>query len=314
MIARLRPREPGRAGVRLRPGAARRPRLLAPVPSPPAARAALHPHPHVGPGRPAACCAATATARRPSTRSPRTTRASIFGLLELFQADGDPAWLDWARRSAAPPGRAVLGRRGGRLVQHRRPGPDHPAAAEGGLRRRGAGGEFGVGAQPADARRTSALRRTTPRDKIERTLKLFAPRLTTMAARGADDAGGAVRLARRRRALNLPVRSLVESEQEEVPRVQVPAVACPLVFCWPLALLAILLYPIVWLLLLPFRLLGIAVEGVLELVRAVVLLPARVLSFGRLGGRARLRRSPSGAMIPASHLEPGWRNWQTHRT
>ena len=54
-----------------------------------------------------------------------------------------------------------------------------------------------------------------------------------------------------------------------------------LVFCWPLALLAILLYPIVWLLLLPFRLLGIAVEGVLELVRAVVLLPARVLSLGR---------------------------------
>jgi hypothetical protein len=54
-----------------------------------------------------------------------------------------------------------------------------------------------------------------------------------------------------------------------------------LVFCWPLALIAILLYPVVWLLLLPFRLLGIAVEGVLELVRAVVLLPARVLSFGR---------------------------------
>ena len=54
-----------------------------------------------------------------------------------------------------------------------------------------------------------------------------------------------------------------------------------LVFCWPLALIAILLYPIVWLLLLPFRLVGIAVEGVLELVRAVVLLPARVLSLGR---------------------------------
>jgi hypothetical protein len=54
-----------------------------------------------------------------------------------------------------------------------------------------------------------------------------------------------------------------------------------LVFCWPLALLAIVLYPIVWILLLPFRLLGIAVEGVLELVRAVVMLPARVLSFGR---------------------------------
>lgn len=50
-----------------------------------------------------------------------------------------------------------------------------------------------------------------------------------------------------------------------------------LVFCWPAALLALLLYPIVWLLLLPFRLLGIAVEGVLDLLRALVKLPARVL-------------------------------------
>ena len=50
-----------------------------------------------------------------------------------------------------------------------------------------------------------------------------------------------------------------------------------LVLCWPLALLALVLYPLVWLLLLPFRLLGIAVEGVLALVKAVILLPARVL-------------------------------------
>jgi hypothetical protein len=50
-----------------------------------------------------------------------------------------------------------------------------------------------------------------------------------------------------------------------------------LVVCWPLALLALVLYPIVWLLLLPFRLLGIAVEGVLGLVKAVILLPARLL-------------------------------------
>ena len=50
-----------------------------------------------------------------------------------------------------------------------------------------------------------------------------------------------------------------------------------LVVCWPLALLALVLYPLVWLLLLPFRLVGIAVEGVLGLVRAIVLLPARVL-------------------------------------
>lgn len=52
------------------------------------------------------------------------------------------------------------------------------------------------------------------------------------------------------------------------------------VFCWPLALLALLLYPIVWLLLLPFRLVGIAVEGVFAFLRALVFLPARVL-----GGR-----------------------------
>ncbi|NCT68809.1 MAG: hypothetical protein GXC76_14385 [Rhodanobacteraceae bacterium] len=49
------------------------------------------------------------------------------------------------------------------------------------------------------------------------------------------------------------------------------------VFCWPLALLALLLYPIVWLVLLPFRLIGLAVEGVFELLRAMILLPARVL-------------------------------------
>lgn len=49
------------------------------------------------------------------------------------------------------------------------------------------------------------------------------------------------------------------------------------VFCWPLALLALVLYPVVWLLLLPFRLLGIAVEGALELVAAILFLPARLL-------------------------------------
>jgi hypothetical protein len=50
-----------------------------------------------------------------------------------------------------------------------------------------------------------------------------------------------------------------------------------LVVCWPLALLALVLYPIVWLLLLPFRLVGIAVDGVLELIRAILFLPARIL-------------------------------------
>jgi hypothetical protein len=55
------------------------------------------------------------------------------------------------------------------------------------------------------------------------------------------------------------------------------------VLCWPLALLALVLYPVVWLLLLPFRIVGIAVEGALKLVWAVVTLPARLLSApGRL--------------------------------
>ena len=53
--------------------------------------------------------------------------------------------------------------------------------------------------------------------------------------------------------------------------------------CWPLALLALVLYPVVWLLLLPFRLLGIAVDAVFELLRAVLFLPARLLG----GARAR---------------------------
>jgi hypothetical protein len=54
-----------------------------------------------------------------------------------------------------------------------------------------------------------------------------------------------------------------------------------LVLCWPLALLALVLYPIAWLFLLPFRFLGIAVGGVLDLFRAVITLPARVLGGPR---------------------------------
>jgi hypothetical protein len=50
-----------------------------------------------------------------------------------------------------------------------------------------------------------------------------------------------------------------------------------LVFCWPLALLALVLYPLVWLILLPFRIVGIAVDGVLELLKAIIFLPARLL-------------------------------------
>jgi len=51
-----------------------------------------------------------------------------------------------------------------------------------------------------------------------------------------------------------------------------------LFFCWPLALLALILYPFIWLLLLPFRIVGIAVEGVFELLKAIILLPSRLLS------------------------------------
>jgi hypothetical protein len=58
-----------------------------------------------------------------------------------------------------------------------------------------------------------------------------------------------------------------------------------LVFCWPLALAALLLYPLIWLILLPFRLLGVALDGVFALLRAVLFLPARLL-----GGPAALRR------------------------
>jgi hypothetical protein len=50
-----------------------------------------------------------------------------------------------------------------------------------------------------------------------------------------------------------------------------------LFFCWPLALVALILYPLVWLLLLPLRLVGLTVEGMFALLRALIMLPARVL-------------------------------------
>ena len=53
------------------------------------------------------------------------------------------------------------------------------------------------------------------------------------------------------------------------------------VLCWPLALFALVLYPVFWLIALPFRLVGIAIEGVLALLRAIVLLPSRLLNSGR---------------------------------
>jgi hypothetical protein len=52
------------------------------------------------------------------------------------------------------------------------------------------------------------------------------------------------------------------------------------VLCWPLALLALLLWPVLWLLSIPFRLVGIAFEGVFEFLRAIILLPARLLGGG----------------------------------
>lgn len=52
-----------------------------------------------------------------------------------------------------------------------------------------------------------------------------------------------------------------------------------MVLCWPLALVALVLYPVVWLLMLPFRLLGVVVDGVLETVWAVITLPARLLGY-----------------------------------
>ncbi|MDA8020981.1 MAG: hypothetical protein MPN21_26385 [Thermoanaerobaculia bacterium] len=54
------------------------------------------------------------------------------------------------------------------------------------------------------------------------------------------------------------------------------------VLCWPLALLALVLYPLIWLLTLPFRLVGVAADALFELVRAVLFLPVRILSFGRV--------------------------------
>jgi len=54
--------------------------------------------------------------------------------------------------------------------------------------------------------------------------------------------------------------------------------------CWPLALVALLLWPLVWLLSLPFRIVGIAVDGVFELLRTLILLPARLLGGRRAGG------------------------------
>jgi hypothetical protein len=60
------------------------------------------------------------------------------------------------------------------------------------------------------------------------------------------------------------------------------------VLCWPLAILALVFFPLIWLLLLPFKILGIAVTGVLELFKAIIMLPARLLG-GRPGAKPKQR-------------------------
>ena len=55
-----------------------------------------------------------------------------------------------------------------------------------------------------------------------------------------------------------------------------------MIICWPVALILLVLYPIIWVLLLPFRIVGVAVEGVFELIRAIFLFPARVLGGRRI--------------------------------
>src|SRR6266516_6443282 len=85
-----------------------------------------------------------------------------------------------------------------------------------------------------------------------------------------------------RRAWKSLQRSIVVNHHDTMPQFQCRIASMVkfllwcmlLVLCWPLALLALVLYPIVWLLLIPFRLVGVAVRGVLELVWAIVTLPA----------------------------------------
>ena len=74
-----------------------------------------------------------------------------------------------------------------------------------------------------------------------------------------------------------------------------------LVVCWPLALLALVLWPIVWLISLPFRLIGIAIEGVFTLLRTIVMLPARLLGWRPAASATRL--SGSGQISPGRAAE-----------
>jgi hypothetical protein len=76
-------------------------------------------------------------------------------------------------------------------------------------------------------------------------------------------------------------RNSISSIEEEMLMVHFLLWLLLFIVCWPIALLALILFPLFWLLLLPFRLLGFAVEGVLEFIRALFLLPARLLGGGR---------------------------------
>jgi hypothetical protein len=78
-----------------------------------------------------------------------------------------------------------------------------------------------------------------------------------------------------------------------------------LVLCWPLALLALVVYPIVWLILLPFRILGIAVEGVLELLRGILFLPGRLLRGSRCALRHTVPTSPKATTSQDSLFSRG---------
>jgi hypothetical protein len=78
-----------------------------------------------------------------------------------------------------------------------------------------------------------------------------------------------------------PVSFVLNEGKEDAALLKFLLFCLLLVLCWPVAVLALLFYPVIWLLLLPFRLLGFAVEGVLAFIKALFMLPARVLGGGR---------------------------------
>ena len=77
------------------------------------------------------------------------------------------------------------------------------------------------------------------------------------------------------------------------------------VLCWPLALLALILFPVVWLLTLPFRLIGITFEALLALVRAVLMLPARLLGWRRSAIRSEAIRTDCSTQMPLDPNKDG---------